>query len=72
MTGFEIAPITVWYCSLRPGTARAEVKFLHAPITTTLQWPTDQITLCAGGYEGNISSFLIHIELRIKHFESQL
>lgn len=72
LTGFKIDPITAWYCTLRPGTVHAKPEFRKEPLVSTLDWPTDGITLVAGGYEGNLSSVRYHIEIRVKHFEEQL
>lgn len=72
MTGFKVEPTTIWHCSLRPGTVREKPELNKEPFTAAFNWPTDQITLSAGGYEGNISEFLLHIERRIKHFEKEL
>lgn len=72
LTGFDINPIKLWYCTLRPGTIRQEAQFRKEPIQTKFEWPTDQICLSAGGYEGNLSEIRTHIELRVKHFEIQL
>lgn len=72
ITGFEINPLAIWLCTLRPGTIKAAPEFHQDSILTTIDWPTDQITLSAGGFEGNFSAVLQHIELRIKHFENQL
>ncbi|HNZ65584.1 MAG TPA: hypothetical protein PKJ10_07085 [Smithella sp.] len=72
LTGFKIKPITAWYCTLRPGTIRKQPEFRKEPLTSTLDWPTDRITLLAGGYEGNLSSVRSHIELRLRHLEEQL
>ncbi|WP_432745945.1 hypothetical protein ABXJ76_08300 [Methylobacter sp. G7] len=72
LTGFKIDPITAWYCTLRPGTVHAQPEFRKELFVSTLDWPTDGITLVAGGYEGNLSSVRPHIELRVKHLEEQL
>jgi hypothetical protein len=72
LTGFKIDPITVWYCTLRPGTVRMQPKLRKKPLVSTLDWPTDRIILAAGGYEGNLSSVRPHIRLRVEHFEEQL
>ena len=72
LTGFKIDPITAWYCTLRPGTVRTQPEFRKEPLVSTLDWPTDRITLVAGGYEGNLSSVRPPIELRVKRFEEQL
>lgn len=72
VTAFKVEPVTLWFCTLRPGTIRTAPEFRQEPFLTTLDWPTDRICLSAGGYEGNLSSILPHIKKRIKHFESQL
>lgn len=72
LTGFEMNPPTLWFCILRPGTIRTKPEFRKEPIRTTIDWPTDQICLLAGGFEGNLSAVLPHIELRVRHFEDQL
>lgn len=72
ITGFEINPTAIWLCTLRPGTIKTVPEFRQESILTTIDWPTDQISLSAGGFEGNLSTVLPHIKLRIKHFESQL
>lgn len=72
LTGFEINPPTLWFCTLRPGTIRTTPEFRKEPIKTTIDWPTDQICLLAGGFEGNLSTIRPHIELRVRHFENQL
>ena len=72
LTGFKIDPLTAWYCTLRPGTVSMQPELRKEPLVSTLDWPTDKITLVAGGYKGNLSSVHPHIKLRIKHFEEQL
>ena len=72
MTGFKINPLTLWFCTLRPGTIHAHPEFRKESIITTVDWPTDYICLAAGGYEGNLSAIRPHIERRVKHFEAQL
>jgi hypothetical protein len=72
VTGFEVDPPTLWFCTLRPGTIRKSPEFRQNPIVTTVNWPTDRICLTAGGYEGNLSAIRPHIERRVKHFETQL
>lgn len=72
ITGFQLESPTIWFCTLRPGTIRSEPKFRKEPILSTIDWPTDQICLNAGGYEGNLSAIRLHIERRVKHFEAQL
>lgn len=72
LTGFKVDPPTLWYCTLRPGTIRIKPEFRKDPILTTIDWPTDQIYLSAGGYEANLSEVLPHIEIRVKHLEGQL
>lgn len=72
LTGFKVDPMTAWYCTLRPGTVRAQPELRKEPFASTLSWPTDGITLEAGGYEGNLSSVRPHIELRLRHLEDQL
>ncbi len=72
VTGFQVEPTEIWYCTLRPGTARDVPELTSESFETTIDWPTDQITLLAGGYAGNISQFLPEIKKRIKHFEGQL
>ena len=71
-TGFEVDPIRVWFCTLRPGTIRAKPEFSKTSMVSTLDWPTDRICLAAGGYEGNLSAIRPHIERRVRHFEKQL
>lgn len=72
LTGFKTDPPTLWYCTLRPGTIRNTPEYRKEPILTTIEWPTDQICLLAGGYEGNLSAIRPHIELRVKHLEDHL
>lgn len=72
LTGFKIKPLTAWYCTLRPGTIRAQPKLRREALVSALDWPTDRIIIIAGGYEGNLSSVLPHIQLRVEHFEEQL
>lgn len=72
LTGFNLDPITVWFCTLRPGTLRAKPEYRTEPIVSTLDWPTDRIVLEAGGYEGNLSAIRPHIQRRVRHLESQL
>ena len=71
-TGFEIEPVRLWFCTLRPGSIRSEPKLRKEPMLTTLDWPTDRICITAGGYEANLSSIRPHIELRVQHFENQI
>lgn len=71
-TGFKKEPPALWSCTLRPGTLRSEPVFKPPSVPKSLDWPTGGITLKAGGFEGNLSGSLFHIELRIRHFESQL
>lgn len=72
MTGFNVNPIEVYYCTLRPGTLKAQPSVKWPKILTTLDWPTDYICLSAGGINANLSTILPHIEKRVKHFEIQL
>lgn len=72
ITGFNLAPVAVWSCTLRPGTIRVKPEHSKQPIHTTLDWPADQICLSAGGYEANLSSVRPHIERRVRHFEGEL
>lgn len=72
VTGFQIEPTKIWYCTLRPGTIRDVPELISKSFETTIDWPTDQITLVTGGFVGNISRFLPEIKKRIKHFEEQL
>jgi hypothetical protein len=72
LTGFKMNPPTLWFCTLRPGTIHTKPEFRKEPIKTTIDWPTDQICLLAGGFEGNLSAIRPHIELRVRHLEDQL
>lgn len=72
LTGFEITPMRLWRCSLRPGTMRTVPQFRKDPIASTIEWPTDVICLSAGEHVGNLSAVRSHIELRLRHFEVQL
>ena len=72
ITGFQLDPPKIWFCTLRPGTLRAIPEFRTEPLHSTIDWPTDRICLNAGGYEGNFSTVRPHIERRVKHFESQI
>jgi hypothetical protein len=72
LTAFKIQPMTLWYCTLRPGTIRANPKVTIDRFESTFDFPTDQIRLSAGGYEANLSAIRPHIERRVRHFEGQL
>lgn len=72
ITVFKADPITLWFCTLRPGTIRTDPKFRQEPLLTTIEHPTDHICLTAGGYEGNLSTVRPHIKRRVNHFEEQL
>lgn len=71
-TGFKVDPPTGWMCTLRPGTIRQEPKQTKEPVTMTVDWPTDQICLSAGGYTANLSSVLPHIEIRVERLEASI
>lgn len=72
MTGFNTNPIEVYFCTLRPGTLKAQPSIEWPKILTTLDWPTDCICLSVGGINANLSAIRPHIEKRVKHFENQL
>lgn len=72
ITGYQIEPEQVWHCTLKPGTMHVEPELKNEQLEVAIHWPTDRITLMAGGYEGNISSFLPQITKRVQHFEKQL
>lgn len=71
-TGSKADPLTGWMCSLRPGTIRQAQKQKGEPVTMTLDWPTDQICLSAGGYTANLSSVLPHIAIRVERLETSV
>jgi hypothetical protein len=72
LTAFKLDPMTLWLCTLRPGTIRTMPEFLNEPIVSKLNWPTDRICLSAGGVEVSLSDIRPHIERRVRHFEDQL
>lgn len=73
LTGERLLPTVVgWHCVLRPGTLMTKPTIPTKPIITTLDWPTDNICLKAGGYQGNLSQVRPHIAARIRHLEAQL
>ncbi|WP_419569991.1 hypothetical protein [Rheinheimera sp.] len=72
ITLYEVNPPKIWLCTLRPGTVRVEPKFQGKFLETAVENQTDQITLQAGGFEGNISNFLPQVVKRVRHFEKQL
>ena len=72
LTGFDVDPPHLWFCTLRPGTVRMPPELSKAALTTTIDWPTDRICLSAGGYEGNLSAVRPQIARRVQHFENEL
>jgi hypothetical protein len=73
LTGARLVPTVVaWHCVLRPGTLRKEYPLPTDPIETTLDWPTDNIRLIAGGFEGNLSAVRAIVAGRVRHLEAQL
>ena len=72
LTVSEVGPVKAWFCTLRPGTIQTEPAPSWQPILVRQDLPTDQICLSAGGYEANLSSIRPHIEIRVRHFESEL
>ena len=72
ITGFQLDPLSIWFCTLRPGTLRIFPEFRKEPLYTKIDWPTDCICLTAGGYEANLSEIRPHIKRRVQHFEDQL
>jgi len=72
LTGFEVDPPHLRFCTLRPGTVRTHPELSKAAIEATIDWPTDRICLSAGGYEGNLSAIRPHINRRVQHFESEI
>ncbi len=71
-TGYNVVPLRIWFCTIRPGTIREEPQFQMDRVETTLDWPTDRVCLVAAGHEANLSSIRPHIELRIRHLEEQI
>lgn len=71
-TGFKVDPPTGWMCTLRPGTIRQAPTRKKEPVTMTVDWPTDQIYLSAGGYTANLSSVLPHIAIRVERLEASV
>jgi hypothetical protein len=72
LTGYQLSPTELWYCTIRPGTMQTEPTLKWPKIETTLDWPTDCICLSVGGHMANFSGVLPHIEKRIKKLENDL
>lgn len=72
LTGFQIQPTLLWYCTIRPGTIAVEPQPLSTEIESKLDWPTGHITLSSGGINANLSDVLPHIKCRATDLESQL
>lgn len=72
LTGHQLSPTELWYCTIRPGSLQAEPTLKWPKIETTLDWPTDCICLSVGGHMANLSEVLPHIQKRIKKLEDDL
>lgn len=72
LTGFQVKPTLLWFCSIRPGTISAEPQPISRQIDSKIDWPTGRITLSSCGIEANLSEVLQHIKYRATHLEDQL
>lgn len=72
LTGYQVSPTELWYCTIRPGTLKTEPTLKWPRIETKLTWPTGHICLLVGGCQANLSEILPHIEKRVKKLESDL
>lgn len=73
ITGIEVRPkISLWHCTMRPGTLHKQPSQSTAPFKSTMGWPTDGIRLSFGQFESNLSAIRPHIAIRIRDLEQQL
>jgi len=72
LTGCQISPTELWYCTIRPGTLQTVPALRLPTIETKIDWPTDFICLTVGGCRANFSEVRPHIESRVRKLESDL
>lgn len=73
MTGVQAAPQRVaWRCTLRPGWMKVPPVEQSDPMMSTLNWPTDSITLALADVQADLSTVRLHIAARLWHLEAQV
>lgn len=73
MTGVRAAPKRVaWHCTLRPGWMKVPPVEQSDPVMSTLNWPTDSITLALAGTKADLSTARLHVAARLWHLEGQV
>lgn len=73
MTGVQASPQRVaWHCTLRPGWMKAPPIEQSEPMMSTLNWPTDSITLALAGTKADLSTARLHVAARLWHLEGQI
>lgn len=73
MTGVRAAPQRVaWHCTLRPGWMKVPPIEQSEPVMSTLNWPTDSITLALAGTKADLSTVRLHVAARLWHLEGQV
>jgi hypothetical protein len=73
ITGVQALPKQVaWHCILRPGWLKSPPAERNDPLMSTLNWPTDSITLTVAGTSADLSTARLHIAARLWQLELQL
>lgn len=73
MTGVQAAPKKVaWRCTLRPGWMKVPPVERSEPMMSTLNWPTDSISLALADAKADLSAVRLHVAARLWHLEAQV